>query len=526
MEERQYNARQEAAFGGGFGIGSLMNFLDVWRLLRLLVRRLWVIALAGMIVGSCAYVYARTTYVPEYMVQTTLAFTKKTYITTKDDDGNIISVKEVTSHFTSNTDIQRYQFLLTSSAMGEALAAKLGGEYSPGTIQRSMRVSSTNVTGFFNLTVRSTNYDLCANCIAVVITEYSEFLKKYDSTLNIDVINKPTGPYVTNSSSATKTGIYGALIGAAAVAALLLLVDMFANTVRSPDDVRNKTSAKLLGSVPLVELPQGRWRRKKRPKNGVLITDESSVTFNFVESFKSIRTKLESLSAEKGYKVFAITSTFEDEGKTTVSTNIACALAQKGKSVLLIDCDLRKPAVLNSLGLHDSESTGLLPIIDGAATYEYSMIYIKQLRLFVLSTGGTTPESTEKLAMDQMRAIIEKARGEFDYVILDTPPARVVADCISLAPYMDGLVYSIRYDYARVAQINETLDEIANAGIRVVGSVLTMAASEALISRNGYSSAYRRPGKYYGGYGYGYGGGQGSGYRKGYGEEPRRRDDG
>ncbi|MCL2507587.1 MAG: CpsD/CapB family tyrosine-protein kinase [Oscillospiraceae bacterium] len=518
------NEKQDASFGN-FGIGSLMNFLDVTRLLRLLLRRLWVIALAGLIVGGCAYVYSKTTYVEEYMVSTTLAFTKKIYITSTDEDGNVISVKEVTQFYTSN-DATRYQRLLTSDAMTETVALKLGGEYSPNTIKNSMRVSSTDVAGFFNITVRSTNYDFCANAIVVIINEYPEFLRRFDSTLGIDVINKPGRPAVTNASSALTTGMYGAVAGAAFVAALLLLVDMFARTIRSADDVRNKTTAKFLGAIPLIEIPQGGFKKKKKPKNGVLITDESSVTFNFVESFKSIRTKLEGMGAEKGYKVFAVTSTFEDEGKTTVSTNIACALAQKGKSVLLIDCDLRKPAIMNALGVKEDKQGGVIPIVKGTATYVDSIKFVKSLGIFVMPTGGVTTKSTEILDMDAIKDVFKQARSEFDYIVVDTPPTHVVTDSLVLADMIDSLIFAVKSDYAKVNDVNETLEEIYNAGIEVAGVVLTMAEetdSSKYYKKKGYR--YRRYGRYgYGGYGssygasygYGYGGG-GYGYGNGYG---------
>ena len=245
-----------------------------------------------------------------------------------------------------------------------------------------------------------------------------------------------------------------------------------------------------------------------------------------MESFKAIRTKIENIKAEKGYKAFVVTSTYEDEGKTTVAVNIACSLAQKGKSVLLIDSDLRKPAVLHAVGVKSDTRYGLIPIIKGTSTYVDSIKFIKSLGIFVLPTGGISLKSTEVLDTDKVKAVIEQARKEFDYIIIDSPPAHVVSDSLVIAPLADGIIYNIRRDYAKVSEINRTLDEIRGADIDIIGAVFTMSAGEEN-SRYYRRKGYLRYGGYYGrygrygrkkknssggGYGYGYGYGSGYGY--------------
>ena len=518
--------REKATVAGG-----LLGNIDIMRILKLLIYKAWAMLLVGVIVGSCVFLYAKATYVKSYSTTATLAFTTKNYVTLTDENGNVISITETVSHYTKS-DASRYQFFLKTDLMCEKIAAALGGEYSVNTIRNAISVKSASESGIFDISVKSINKDLCANAIVVIINEFPGYLQRFDSSLGIEVLIRPSTPVVTNADDAMKNAIVGFLAGAILVAAAVVAIDLFSKTVKGGDDVRTKVNARLLGIIPLIEIATGAMKKKKMPKNGILITDESSVTFNFVESFKAIRTKIENLSADKGSKVFAITSTFEDEGKTTVSTNIACALAQKGKSVLLIDCDLRKPAVMNTIGVKDDKQVGMIPIIRGKSTYMDSIKFIKSIGVFVMPTGGITTKSTEILDSKKVKEVFEQARAEFDYIIVDTPPTHVVSDSLVLGDVIDEVVFVVRNDYAKINDINETLEELYGADVDVAGIVLTMAedsGSNKYYKRKGYR--YRRYGKYgynskygygskYGGYGsgssYGYGSGSSYGYGFGY----------
>ena len=166
-----------------FAANMLVN-LDIGRYVRLLLRRLWAIVLVGVIVGACAFLYTKATYVRMYSTKTTLAFTTKTYITTTDNDGNIISIKEQIKHY-NRTDASLYQHYLQSDDMMDKIAADLGGEYSANTIRNAVSLTPTDEAGIFDITVVSTNKDLCANAIVVIINEYPEYLHQFDSTIGI-----------------------------------------------------------------------------------------------------------------------------------------------------------------------------------------------------------------------------------------------------------------------------------------------------------------------------------------------------
>lgn len=493
--------------------------LDLRRMLGSVFSRWWLILLAGIVCAAGMFAFAKYTYTETYEAKATLAFTISTKQYTYNSDGKIIKTEEVIKPY-SGIDVARYQYYLNSDEMVDTVYRRLNRVYTADQIRKSLMIRGTDIAGIFTVSVISQNRQLCQDAIRIILAEYPEYLKKFDTGLGIQKIIDQSTPFITNSDQAFQKALIGFLAGAFIVIAVLFLIEVLSNTVRSTDDIRENTNLRLLGSVPLEEETRTKGGKKKPLPEALLISDPKSVSFSFIESFKAIRTKVENIAAEKGHKSFVITSTFENEGKTTVAINLSCALAQKGKSVLLIDADLRKPSVLKMIGLKEDDKSGLIQIIKDKAAYADSIKFIKPLGIFVMPSGGISPASSQFLDTDKVKEILEKAKSEFDYLIIDTPPAHVVSDCLVVSRISDALIFTIKMDYAKVEDINETLEEIDVTDIDVIGSVFTMSAlgsGSYIAPRRGgaYRYRYKRGYYYYRGYrGYGkYGYYRNYGYR-------------
>lgn len=519
------NDKANALLGNGLFGGGGSGF-DLVRLLHALLRRVWAIVMVGVIFAAGGYFFAKATYVENYVVSATLQFTTTKYIKIADATGKEELVTVVVDY--EDNDYSKYRLLLKSDVMVQRLVSAMDGKYGAGQIRDAITITDPGVSGFFGLEVSSTDPAFCTALMEALIDEFPDYLRSSASTLGIRLVNYPTNPTVNNSDNAVKIAFVMFLAGAALIAAIVLVVELFSDTVKTADDIRNKTSANVIGAIPYVGKSTGLINKKPAFTGGLLITDEEKVSFAFVECFKSIRTKVESLYNNKGYKTFVVTSTYENEGKTTVAINIACSLAQKGKSVLLIDADLRKPAIIRTIGVKYDDKTGLIPIIKGESTYKESIKYVKSMGLFILPSGGITQKSAEVLDADKVREVLETARKEFDYIIIDTPPSRVVSDSLVISTLADAMIFVIRKEHAKIGEINETLDEIAATNIDIAGAVFTMNDEEShgrilnkgngLRSNRYYSSRGYYGGSYgsYGSYGSGYGYGSGSyGYGSG-----------
>ena len=203
-------------------------------------------------------------------------------------------------------------------------------------------------------------------------------------------------------------------------------------------------------------------------------------------------------------------SAYENEGKTTIATNTALTLAKNGKSVLLIDADLRKPAVYKTLGVSATNEMGLTGVIRGDKQLNESIKYFEKFNLFLLITSQAVNDSSELLSTEAMEEIIESVRNEFDYIIIDTPPGGVVTDASIISQYADASIMVIRCDFAPSRKINKTIEEISNAGAELIGCIFNDADINSVSNVMRISRRKR-------GYGYGYGKGYSRGYGYGYG---------
>ena len=201
------------------------------------------------------------------------------------------------------------------------------------------------------------------------------------------------------------------------------------------------------------------------------------------EQFRALRGRIDSLAAQRSVRSIAITSALPGEGKTTSAVNLAVVTAMSvGRRVLLVDCDLRKPKVHQSLGLRPE--AGLAEVLTDARTLEEAVLKVEGVNLEVLAVRGRPPNPSELLASGRMRELIEEATQRYDRVILDTPAALGLPDSKSVSDLCDGLVIVVRADVTSNRDVQATLDLMDRS--RLLGLVMNGAQIDQ--SRYGYMS--------------------------------------
>jgi len=206
---------------------------------------------------------------------------------------------------------------------------------------------------------------------------------------------------------------------------------------------------------------------QSRNRNLISLTNPKS---SIAEQFRTVRTSIEFSSVDTDLRSVVVTSSCPTEGKSTITANLAIVFAQQGKRVLLIDSDLRKPTVHYTF--HIENNIGLTNILAKQATLEKAVKTTVQENLWILTSGPIPPNPSELLGSNNMNALLEKAKSEYDLIIFDSPPVLTVTDAQVLANLTDGVVLVIssgntKIDSARKAQ---ELLEIAKA--KILGVVL------------------------------------------------------
>jgi protein-tyrosine kinase len=189
----------------------------------------------------------------------------------------------------------------------------------------------------------------------------------------------------------------------------------------------------------------------------------------FQEQFRSLRSNIEYRSDLLGWKVLGITSAIAGEGKTFACAKMAATLAfTKRKKVLVVDADIRKGDL--SKGMLKSVSPGLSDFLLGSAGWEEIRRTSGIPNLDAIPAGGKTADAKDLLAGERFHPLIERARKEYDIILLDTPPVLPVADAMSMRDHLDGFVFLYRTGFTPVQLFLQAAEEIGEK--KILGVVL------------------------------------------------------
>jgi polysaccharide biosynthesis transport protein len=265
-------------------------------------------------------------------------------------------------------------------------------------------------------------------------------------------------------------------------------------TIKSLDELEQRLHLVPLGSLP--EVAGGVATTKRRRRHSLSVTQPELVTLEqpgsgFAESVRAVRTNLLFMSPDQPFRRLLVTSAQPGEGKTTVASALAVAMAQAGQRVILIDCDMRRPRLHKIFSVTQGPCNLSESLLD-PAHLDLASTRTELAKLSILPAGPTPPNPAELLQSEAFRHLLQRLEQDFDLVILDSPPL-VVTDAAILATRVDGSVMVVRRGHSDRRDVLRAKRAILDVGGSVIGAVLN-AVREA-------------DGRY--GYGYGYGEGYG-----------------
>lgn len=284
-----------------------------------------------------------------------------------------------------------------------------------------------------------------------------------------------------------------------AMCALLALISYMRDTVHNPAEVENKIDAKLLATITHEEKHRRGKRRIGGEKASILITDPVT-SFRYTEDMRKLAARILNEMSERNQKVLLVSSAMENEGKSTVSANIALAMSQINPRVILVDMDFRKPSMYKILNMQNSNIVDLSKNIENTNKPD-SDSFPEEVRSMLCKVPGTdlncvlcrkpVPQAVEKYS-DLLRCILEELKKEADFIIIDTAPISLVSDAEEIATMADTSVVVIRQHWVEAKEINDTIDSLGGKD-HVLGCVFNNARKGSV---SGAASEY----------GYGYGG--------------------
>lgn len=246
---------------------------------------------------------------------------------------------------------------------------------------------------------------------------------------------------------------------------------------------------------------RAKYAEQKQTRRREYLLDKNT-PFDITEAFRNLKAALSvSVPKKRGGVAIMATSAYPNDGKTTVSVNLALMFANSNAKVLLVDADIRKGRIARYFK-HKS-APGLSDYLSGQNELE-DILHESSTNpnLSYVFCGTHSPKPYELLESAEMKAFLKKMRTQFDYIIIDTPPVLLVSDALAIAPLVDGVTLVCRHQVSYVSDIASAINSLQFAKANVLGVIVN--DYKATTSHK----AYDKYGKYYNyryGYGYGYG---------------------
>jgi capsular exopolysaccharide synthesis family protein len=287
-----------------------------------------------------------------------------------------------------------------------------------------------------------------------------------DSPDRVKVTDSASRP--NDQSDLKKRATMTAMTGGGVFGATLLMVaflEFRTRRVKAADEVVRSLGMSVVGTIPALPDP-----RARRPGNAAQLAD-SRWQQAFMESVDATRMLLLHMSRSENLRAVMITSANSGEGKTSLACYLGGSLARAVHRTLIVDCDLRRPAVHQVFDT--PREPGLSDLLRGEAEVQDIVRPTPIDGLFVIPAGRVDGRAMLSLSKGELGPILDWLKEQYDFVIVDAPPVLAVADALQLSQHVDAVLFSILRDVSRMPEVYEARERLATMNVRVLGAVVS-----------------------------------------------------
>jgi len=477
--------------------------IDLHRVLSAVLKKSWLIAIIAVL---CAVAIFFCTY---FFVQPKYDAGAKFYVNNSSISIGNASVSISSGDLvTSRGLVDSYIVILkTRETLNEVIDyAGVNRTYSE--VKGMLQAEAVDETEIFQVTVTSTDpneAEKIANAIAYILPKRIATIIEGTSAKVVEAAIVPANP---SSPNPVKNTVIGFLLGFILSVAVVALRSIFDITIRTEDDIEQVTKYPVLTAVPDMTAASkggshyyGYGNEKKRTGTGKDALFGSGIGFAASEAYKLLRTKLQfSFADDNTSHVIAVSSALSGEGKSLSSINLAYSLAELGKKVVLVDCDMRRPTLAEKLGIDkqlglSSYLTRQSELVD---LVQYCGITGDERAFHVIASGQNPPNPIELLSSARMALALNILRKSYDYVILDLPPVGEVSDALAIADKADGTLLIVRQNYCNRIALNDTIRQFEFVNMKLLGVVFNgTKETEGKYGKKYYKKYYNKSGRSY-----------------------------
>ena len=444
------------------------------------MRARWVVIVIGVLIGGLAALGISLLATPKY--ESRIQF----YVTVS--GGENAAAAAYQGSLGAQQRVQSYAALVNSEDIARQVIESTGLPISVASVVDGTSATADANTVLLDVSVTDTRPETAFR----LAEGYGDVLPKVISRLEtpdgggpalakltvVNAANLPERPVEPNTSRNLLAGLLVGLFGGLGAAVLAGALD---RRVKTKEQLEELSQSPVIGSIP--------FKKNEDTAN----YSEHLVPFRdghspAAEAFRRLRTNLQFLNVDNPPKVLVLTSSVAMEGKSETAVNLSLALAESGEKVLLVEADLRRPRIVNYMGMPDT--VGLTNILSGQAKFEDVVQETRHSGVDLLACGPLPPNPSELLASEVAERLIGQLGERYDYIIIDSPPLLPVTDGALLARISDGAVLVVRTHRTTVDQVSQAVDNLRKADAPLLGVVTVANKASSKISAGYYDSYY------------------------------------
>lgn len=418
------------------------------------------VCLVSVLLAIVADLFLTFTYVPMYRTEVTVVRKLATATATEGNEEEEI--------------VEALGYILSSNLFLDQVKKELEVKE----LQGAYEIKNVPGTNMMKIVAEATSPLVSYRMLASMMERYEEVVSLVIGDTKLEVIDHMQAslrPY--NELSHTKNFLIFGGIGAMTEVFFTALLSFLKDTIKEKKNIRNKLQVRLLGTIqkePKMTFKGGRIYKKK-----ALLITKLTTSYEYVEAFHRLRHHFEDQAQKKEYRVVSISSTVENEGKSSTIMNLAIALAKQERKVLLIDMDLGKPA-LHKL-LEEKVEHGIEEALQGKLSIDQTIHHYKRFGMDCIFVKNAVGKRWELLENPVLKEWISEKRKNYDYILVDTPPTYYMSDSKIVSQYMDAVLLVVRQNMAPTKLINRTIDHYISQDTPIMGCVLNCSVPDRIL---------------------------------------------
>lgn len=434
------------------------NYIDIKNCFKM--KRIMLILLITICSSILVGILSKYRFQPEYQAKCSVILGK--------DSADKITGSEIAMY---QSLIKTYSEIARTRIVAEAASERLNLGISPEELMTNMNVITEEGTQIMYITYLSNKPEDAVKKANALSESFVEESQRLLPTASVKIMDMAITGRATTTLNLKLNIVLGFLLGLMVSLGLVFLLEYLDNTIKNDNDVENYLSLPMIGSIP-----------KQTKMTNLLLEKDTKSTVT--EAYKIIRTNLLFSMQNRSIKTLIICSSSPKEGKTTIASNVAIAIAQTGKKILLIDCNFRKPYIHKFFDL--TNDMGLRDILFEGKKVNEAIVQIES-NFHVLTSGITPYNPSELLSSLKMKNLIKELEGGYDFIVLDTPPLIAFTDALTLATNKFGVMVVVSAGDSKIEICKKSKQLLLNVNATLLGIVLNKVEKRSFV---GYGSDY------------------------------------